>query len=132
MFAISFFTSLVPAALAASPATVTITNTLEPATVTIAPGTTVTWNNEDDERHRMRSVSGPAEFDSGDIEPGESFSMPFTAEGTYSYLDDRNDEDSSYFGTIIVSDDGVPEPPGGDTTVNIINSAFVPSSITVS
>jgi plastocyanin len=35
--------------------TVTIGGTLEPAVVEVAAGTTVTWRNTDDERHRVRS-----------------------------------------------------------------------------
>ena len=45
-----------PAAVAAASATVRITDRLEPATVRVTAGTTVTWRNDSGERHRMRSV----------------------------------------------------------------------------
>ena len=51
----------------------------------------------------MASESGPERFDSGNLEPGQSFTMVFQLEGTYSYLDDRDDENGAYFGTIIVA-----------------------------
>src|SRR5688572_24093818 len=45
---------------------------LDPMRLVVAPGTTVTWVNDASDRHRMRSHSGPTEFDSGNLEPGES------------------------------------------------------------
>jgi plastocyanin len=40
-------------AAAASPATIDIDNfAFAPATLTVTPGTTVTWKNEDDSPHR--------------------------------------------------------------------------------
>ena len=61
--------------LAQEPAVVRITDRLEPAQLEVSPGTTVTWRNEDDERHRVRSREGPVEFDSGNLEPGEGFTF---------------------------------------------------------
>jgi plastocyanin len=97
----------------ASAATVTIriTDRLSDASITVAPGTTVRFVNADDERHRMRSQSGPDEFDSGNLEPGESFSVRLGVVGTYAYLDEREDDDSRYFGRIVVAASG-----GGGST----------------
>ncbi len=122
-------------ALAADPITIVITDTLDPSSVTVEVGTTITWRNDDGERHRMRSTSGPEEFDSGNLEPGETFSFTPTIAGTLSYLDDRNDEDAAYFGTIVVSDDPVDgppaPPPAGDLVVDVVNRLFVPADVTV-
>ena len=60
---------------------VRITSTLDPATITIAPGDRVTWRNDDGERHRIRTTSGPREFDSGNLEPGETFRVTLTKPG---------------------------------------------------
>jgi plastocyanin len=83
-----------PGSVAAATTTVRVTDRLEPAELRVAVGTTVRWVNADGERHRMRSQSGPDEFDSGNLEPGESYSMRLTVAGTYTYLDERDDENS--------------------------------------
>ncbi len=125
-------------ALAGSPVTINIGSSLDPSSVTIEPGTSVTWVNADSERHRMASQSGPERFDSGNLDPGQSFTMTFDLEGTYSYLDDRNDENSAYFGTIIVSSGAPSAPPpgggggGGPMTIDVGDRIYRPASVTVS
>ncbi len=89
---------------------VVISDTLEPQRLEVSAGTVVTWRNEDRERHRMRSRQGPVGFDSGNLEPGERFSVTFVVAGEYPYLDERNDEDPAYFGTVVVIDE---QPTGG-------------------
>ncbi len=57
-----------------------------PNDVRIAPGTTVTWTNNDSMDHTVTSQSSaPAPFDSGVISQGHSFSFTFTTPGTYPY-----------------------------------------------
>jgi plastocyanin len=122
------------AALGQATATVVIDDELEPARLAIVPGTTVTWRNEDGERHRMRSQGGPADFDSGNLEPGETYAFTFTLEGTYPYLDEREDDDVRYHGTIVVSGAGVASSPGAllsSAAVSLVDEEFVPSSIEV-
>jgi plastocyanin len=103
---------LVPAAAATQ--VVTIGSSLSPKSLTVAPGTTVTWRNADASRHRIRTTSGPAELDSNDLEQGESWSFTFSAAGTYRYVDHRNEENSAYWGTVTVSS-SAPAPSGGGT-----------------
>jgi amicyanin len=55
-----------------------------PAELTIAVGDTVTWTNRDDMIHTATGVTGA--WDSGDLALGESYSLTFTAPGTYDYL----------------------------------------------
>ena len=55
-----------------------------PAELTITVGDTVTWTNRDDMVHTATSVNGA--FDSGDLDVGESYTLTFTAPGTYDYL----------------------------------------------
>ncbi len=111
---------------------VIISDTLEPQRLEVSTGAVVTWRNEDNERHRVRSRQGPVEFDSGNLEPGERFSVTFVVAGEYPYLDERNDEDPSYFGTVVVIDD---EPTGGpppmEATVTLIDESFQPPALEV-
>ena len=123
---------------------VQITSTLDPATITIAPGDRITWRNDDDERHRIRTTSGPAEFDSGNLEPGQTFRVTLSRPGRYEYYDHRNDELTRYYGTVIVkdaaADPGEPEPddPGTPGTeapsraiIAIGDRVFQPRNVTV-
>ena len=91
-----------PVAASAATVSVRITDRLSPAELTASAGATIRFVNADDDRHRMRSQSGPAEFDSHNLEPGQSYSMKLTAKGTYTYLDERDDENARYFGRIVV------------------------------
>jgi plastocyanin len=127
-------------ALAAPPAaaqddTVVITSTLEPATHEVAPGTAVTWRNDDAGRHRIRSREGPEDFDSGDLEPGESFTFTFTVEGTYPYVDEPDDENSAYFGTIVVTSTPAGDAAAGELptsgAITIGDRVFIPPTLEV-
>lgn len=57
-----------------------------PTPITVTVGTTVTWTNNDTVTHTVTSTSGPASFDSGHMEPGNTFSFTFTEAGTYDYM----------------------------------------------
>ena len=132
---------LIPAALAAEPLTISIAASLDPSAATVDLGALVTWVNNDSERHRIRSTAGPVGFDSGNLDPGESFSFTFNAEGTYNYVDDRDDTNSAYFGAITVAPNAEPAPgpnpppspppSGGAADVDIVNRSYQPPSITV-
>jgi len=61
-------------------------NVFEPTRVSISEGDTVVWTNQDDETHKIMSISGE-ELNSGDIEPGESFEHTFTTESPTVYID---------------------------------------------
>lgn len=138
----------------AATATVTIGSTLSPKSLTVAPGTTVTWKNAHSERHRIRTTSAPVELDSNDLEPGESWSVTLDTAGTYRYVDHREEDDSAYWGTVTVSSSssGGGSGGGGGTggggggggggtgggttapasgTVTMAGRAFSPSSISV-
>ncbi len=131
--AIAFIATIAPALGVSPPVTVTITDRLSEPDVRIEPGTTVTWINQDAERHRIRSTAGPVDIDSGNLDPGAQFVMTFDVEGTYSYQDDRNPDDTAYHGTITVSAEAsTPPPPGGSSTVDIIDNSYRPANISVS
>jgi plastocyanin len=111
---------------------VVISDTLEPPRLEVPAGAVVTWRNEDRDRHRVRSRQGPVEFDSGDLEPGDQFSFAFVVAGEYPYLDERNDADPAYFGTIVVADE---QPTGGppplEATVTLIDESYQPPVLEV-
>lgn len=129
-----------PVAASAATVSVRITDRLSPAELTASAGATIRFVNADDDRHRMRSQSGPAEFDSHNLEPGQSYSMKLTAKGTYTYLDERDDENARYFGRIVV---GGGAKTGGDgstsassassasASVSMAGRAFSPSTVTI-
>lgn len=55
-----------------------------PATLTVAPGTTVTWVNRDDIPHTV--VSTDSVFKSKVLDTDEKFSFTFTKAGNYPYF----------------------------------------------
>jgi len=55
-----------------------------PTTLTVAPGTTVTWTNSDDVPHTV--VSDDKLFKSKVLDTDEKFSYTFTKPGTYPYF----------------------------------------------
>ena len=70
---------------AASAATVKIDNfAFLPATLTVTPGTTVTWKNEDDSPHRIGDKNGT--FTSAALDTDDTFSHTFAAPGEYPYI----------------------------------------------
>ena len=129
----------------AAAVTVHIGDTLDPAAVTVTPGMTVTWVNDSSGRHRLRSTSGPTQFDSGDLDPGASFSVMLAPLGTWQYRDERNKDLSNYFGTITVAYAPTPAPsqapgatppaatpaptPAGE--ILMAGRAFTPRAVTV-
>ena len=139
-------TMLTGGVVAAAGNVVHITSTLDPATITIAPGERLTWRNDDDERHRIRTTSGPTEFDSGNLEPGQSFRVTLSRPGRYEYYDHRNDELTRYYGTVIVKGGAIDDPqapdapdapdaPGADApsraTIAIGDRVFRPRNVTI-
>ena len=64
--------------------TVSIKNfAFNPPNATVAPGTTVTWVNNDQTAHTVTANDGA--FDSGTLQPGQSYSFVFDKPGTYAY-----------------------------------------------
>jgi plastocyanin len=54
-----------------------------PSQITVKAGTKVTWTNNDSATHTVTSDNGT--FNSGDVNPGGSYSFTFTNPGTYQY-----------------------------------------------
>jgi plastocyanin len=58
---------------------------MDPAAVTVKPGTTVTWINDGPTIHTTTSRATPALWDSGILQVGQKFSHTFTKPGEYDY-----------------------------------------------
>jgi len=98
--ALVFVFMLIPAACG-SPTTGTVVEMrlfqYMPAFLTIDVGTKVTWKNTEDIAHWVTSDIGL--FDSGRIDPGDSYSYTFNISGTYRY---RSTNEAGMTGTIFV------------------------------
>ena len=57
-----------------------------PATLTVTPGTQVTWSNHDEEPHNIVNVDQPRRFRSQAIDGGEKYTFVFDQPGTYNYI----------------------------------------------
>ena len=55
-------------------------------TVTVAPGATVTWINEDDAPHTVVSSDDGKSFRSRTLDTGDKYAFTFMSPGTYSYF----------------------------------------------
>jgi plastocyanin len=66
-------------------ATVKISNfTFGPPTLTVHPGTTVTWINDDDTAHTIMAMD--KSFRSKPLDTGDRFAFTFTKPGEYTYF----------------------------------------------
>jgi plastocyanin len=69
-----------------TPSMLTIANfSFTPATLTVKPGTTVTWTNKDDIPHGIASANNAFKR-SAALDTDESYSFTFTTPGTYQYF----------------------------------------------
>jgi plastocyanin len=134
---------------AVNAATVVVNGGLSPKELTVPVGTTVTWQFADADKHRIRSQSGPVQFDSGGLAAGSSWSFTFDTLGTVVYGDDENKNLDAYAGAITVSDSvpaptttvpGTPTPnpgtpatpaPPATVSVRLANRAYSPASISI-
>lgn len=65
---------------------VTIQNfAFSPADISVKVGTKVTWTNNDSTTHTVTENDGQTGPDSGDLNPGSSYSFTFSKAGTYHY-----------------------------------------------
>jgi plastocyanin len=55
-----------------------------PPTLVVAPGTTVTWKNDDDSPHSVRERDG--KFKSAALDTDDTFSQTFATPGEYDYF----------------------------------------------
>jgi len=91
-----------------------------PNSLTVQPGTTVTWLNNESVTHTVTSDS--TLFDSGNLVKGDKFNYTFTKSGTYAYHCKYH---SGMTGKIIVSGGTIPNQ------VIIAGFNFAPATLTV-
>ena len=83
-FALGLLLACLPALACAASVHVAIKGMdFHPSTVTVAPGSTVIWTNDDSFAHS--TTSDTKLWDSGLLDPGKSFSRTFDKAGTYPY-----------------------------------------------
>ncbi len=70
-----------------------------PVTLTVPAGTTVTWNNKDEEPHTVVSTDGST-FHSPGLDTGKTFSFTFPNAGTFDYTCSIH---PSMHGTVVVT-----------------------------
>jgi plastocyanin len=58
----------------------------DPATVTVHPGDTVEWKNEDNAPHTATADTPKPGFDSGVVQPGAAWRYDAREKGTYNYI----------------------------------------------
>lgn len=146
-------TTPAPAPVAGSSAVSLGDNFFSPASLTVTPGTTVTWRNTGKRPHSVTSDTGL--WDSGTLTGGQSFSYTFQNAGTYSYGCVFHD---GMVGTVIVGEAPIPTPaptvtspapvqatpppatptptrapapPAGGTAVSVGDNTFSPATLTV-
>jgi plastocyanin len=84
--ALIFTAAPAPAQPAPAAAIVKIDNfTFGPQTLTVSPGTTVTWINQDDIPHTVVAVDGKS-FRSKVLDTGDRFSFTFARPGRFGYF----------------------------------------------
>jgi|SRR5215472_17404710 len=85
---------------ATQPSAVTINNfKFEPAIITVASGTKVTWVNKDEEPHTVMSADAGKSFKSPALDTDDSFSFTFDKPGSYKYFCSIH---SHMVGTVVV------------------------------
>jgi plastocyanin len=65
-----------------------------PATLSVHPGSTVTWTNDEDSLHTVTAGTPEAPsglFDSGEIDTGVTFPFTFSETGSYPFFCARHD-----------------------------------------
>ncbi len=114
--------SKAPAPTNSSSVTVEIDDrTFDPSQLDVGAGTTVTWTNGDTEAHTVTADNGL--FDSGVLEPGQSYSTWLGGSGTVSY---HSETDLDMKGSVLVG--GV--SGGGETSTADPASSTFPAQTT--
>lgn len=75
-----------PAAAAMHPAITISHYAFQPATLTVARGSTVTWTNRDEDVHTIKTTDGPEALGSPPLDSGNRFGFTFRRAGTYHYI----------------------------------------------
>lgn len=117
----------------ASPVKATVTTvgtSFAPATVTIAPGESVTWQISGVTHNVTFGGAKPTGGDIPDSNPGTSASRTFANAGSFPYQCTRH---SGMTGTVVVTTGGVSPPPspGAETVVKATAQGFTPERVDI-
>lgn len=124
----------------ATNAVVTTPNlTFAPRTLTVTPGTTVTWRFSDARHNVIFGALKPSGGDVPDTEPGGTAARTFSTAGTFDYQCSRH---SGMTGQVLVTAGGSPTsgpqnpppqnpPPVSGTIVQVTASAFTPERVEI-
>ena len=98
--------SLAPTGASAQEASVSaIDNQFDPAQLDVEAGTTVTWTNNGESPHTVTASDGS--FESGNLDPGQTFSHTFDEAGEFGYVCDYHEADGMVGSiTVAQADDG--------------------------
>ena len=89
-----------------------IDNEFDPAQLDVDAGTTVTWTNNGESPHTVTASDGS--FESGNLDPGQSFSYTFDQAGDFSYICDYHESDGMVGAvTVAEADDNGQRGNGG-------------------
>jgi plastocyanin len=114
-------TTTVPATTPAPNSTITVDirdHAFNPAQLNVAPGTTVTFVNNDTEPHTATADSGL--FDTGVLQPGYSFDLFLEGSGTVTYHCELHPD---MLGSIVVGEAGQAGGAEGTDSPNLSGSA---------
>jgi len=108
-----------PSAVRAATHVVSITDgAFSPAALTIAAGDTVTWRNDDDSPHTV--TAGDGSFDSGNLDPGQTFTMTFASARTVGYVCAYHDDMQA---TLTVGAAAAPSTAPAPTSAPVVSAA---------
>jgi len=83
--AIAFVLPFVPSARAATVNVTIVDLAFQPSSINVQIGDTVVWTNTGTLTHTVTSDGGAGPLNSPDLANGNTYSFPFTADGTYDY-----------------------------------------------
>ncbi len=102
-----------------------------PANITINSGDTVRWTNYDGDTH---TATSPGNFNSGDMNTGQSYQVTLINNGTYSFFCAYHSQMQGTI-TVVGGPTATPQvtstPGAGTIDVSIQNFAFQPQNVTV-
>jgi plastocyanin len=108
--------AVAPAAAGSGVTISAVDNAFRPSSVTVAPGTRVTWHNAGKAPH---DVTGSG-FASGNLDPGKSYAWTAAKAGTYAYIC-RYHSGLGMKGTIVVrSASGLPKTGGDHVALGLL------------
>lgn len=98
-----------------------------PASLTVVPGTAITWTNTGQQPHTVTSTAGSQQkgLSSGTLVPGKTYTVTLTTPGTYTYFCTIH---PFMTGTIVVQASAPPAPPASPTASPTVTPTPIPTT----